>query len=129
MQDLINHVLTSGHLGDASALLVIGLIAIFFYQAHKSEKNSFYFPDLFLDQKTGKIGGSEFRINVAFMVTSWALIFLTLKGNLTEWFIAAYLTAFVADRMFSRKSNSGAIVDAKNTEVSSTTTSISNINK
>lgn len=76
-----------------------------FNKAQKSKTSPIDFTDLFIDPKTGKMGGSEFRINAAFMVTSWALIYLTIKGTLTEWFIAAYLTAFVADRVFSRKYN------------------------
>ena len=103
-------------MGNMLALAVIGIVVIIFYKWHMCKDNPVNFYDLFIDQKTGKIGGSEFRINVAFLVTSWALIFFTIKGTLTEWFIAAYLTAFVADRMFSRKISSTGVTtnDIKN---------------
>jgi hypothetical protein len=103
---LVHTTLTAGHVGDTFALSVIGIIFIIFYRWHTNEDTPINLWDLFIDQKSGKMGGSEFRINVAFLVTSWALIFLTIKGNLTEWYITAYLTAFVADRMFSRKASS-----------------------
>lgn len=95
--------LTISLFGNSLSLLAIGAIIIILYQIHHSPLNSISFTDLFLDKKTGKIGGSEFRINIAFIATTWALVFLTIKGNLTEWFIAAYLAAFVVDRAFSRK--------------------------
>ena len=91
--------------GNFLAALVVIAIIIEFYRMHISDKNPINFVDLFLDKKTGKIGGSEFRLNTAFMATTWALIFLTLKGALTEWFLTAYLAAFVVDRIFSRNSS------------------------
>ena len=111
------------HLGNLLALLVVIIVVYIFHREQKSTTSPIDFVDLFLDPKTGKIGGSEFRINTAFMVTSWALIYFTLKGTLTEWYIAAYLTAFVADRVFSTKyTYTGMINGASNDGKTSTTT-------
>jgi hypothetical protein len=113
--------ISSPILGKYSALAVVVFIVYLFYDMHKSTKNNISLADLFLDPKTGKIGGSEFRLNTAFIVTSWALVYLTIKGTLTEWYIAAYLTAFVADRVYSRMSsrnfnNKGIVENGQNTQ-------------
>jgi hypothetical protein len=91
--------------GNMLATITVLTIIDVLYRIHVSTKNNIDFSDLLINSKTGKIGGSEFRVNIAFLATTWALIFLTLKGSLTEWYVAAYLTAFVADRVFSRSSS------------------------
>jgi hypothetical protein len=91
------------NLGNYLALYFLAFIGVLFNNMHKSTSNPINFTDLFLDKITGKMGGSEFRINTAFIVTSWALVFLTMHDKLTEWFLAAYIGAFVVDRIFSRK--------------------------
>lgn len=98
----LSHLFTVPLFGNIFAVLVILIFCSILYKIHKSEKNNINFADLFLDKRTGKIGGSEFRINTAFLASTWALVFLTIKGALTEWFFAGYLAAFVADRIFSR---------------------------
>lgn len=113
--------ISSPILGKYSALAVVIFVVYLFYDMHKSTKNNISIADLFLDPKTGKIGGSEFRLNTAFITTSLALVYLTIKGTLTEWYIAAYLTAFVADRVHSRIINSnfndrGKVENGQNTE-------------
>ena len=92
-------------LGSSLGLLVLAALGMTLYLVNRSDKNQIDFTDLFINKKTGKLGGSEFRINIAFLLTSWALVFLTIQGSLTEWFLGAYLAAFVADRMFSRNKN------------------------
>jgi hypothetical protein len=104
MMELLGFV-TSSLFGNVLATVVLGIIVIVLYRIHTSTKNNIDFTDLLVNPFTGKIGGSEFRINAAFLATTWALIFLTLKGSLTEWYLGAYLTAFVADRVFSRNSS------------------------
>jgi hypothetical protein len=101
--DYIHNLILTHNWGNSLAMSAIGAVLTIFYSWQKNKTNPIDFTDLFIDEKSGKIGGSEFRINVAFLVTSWTLIFLVLKGTLTEWYLTAYLTAFVADRMFSRK--------------------------
>lgn len=82
--------------------LVVSLIV-----AHFSNKyNNFSLIDLLIDNKTKKISGSKFRLNGAFFVTSWILIWITLKvTTVTSDFVllyAAFLTAWVTDRINSR---------------------------
>ncbi len=48
------------------------------------------------------VSASTARLNGAFLVTSWAFIWLTLSDKLTEWYVAAFLTAWVVDRVNSR---------------------------
>lgn len=50
----------------------------------------------------GNISASTARLNGAFLVTAWAFIWLTLSDKLTEWYVAAFLTAWVVDKINSR---------------------------
>lgn len=113
-------IVSSPILGKYAALAVVVFIVYLFYDMHKSTKNNISLADLFLDPKTGKISGSEFRLNTAFIATSWALVYLTIKGTLTEWYIAAYLAAFVADRAHSRYLNNKGIAENGQTTEDST---------
>lgn len=93
--------------GYALAILAIGMVVTHLYLLNRNPVSRIYFEDLFINHKTGKMGGSEFRLNTAFLATTWALIFMVIKGNLTEWFFAAYLAAFVFDKFNSRQKESG----------------------
>lgn len=100
----INYIMMNSSLALAgkvfSLLLIIGMI-LAFWKANKDPKNSFNFNDLLVDD-TGKAGGSKMRLNLAFVICSWVLIYYTLNGTVSEWLFAAYLAAFVADRVSSR---------------------------
>ena len=95
-------------------ILILSLIVV--YLIHRSKDNNINFLDLFIDPKTGRIGGSEARINFAFLLSSWCLIFLAMKSELSEWFYGAYVGAFVLDRALSRiGSLTGGSTDGKTT--------------
>jgi hypothetical protein len=103
----INYVMMNSSLALAgkvfSLLLIIGMI-LAFWKANKDPKNSFNFNDLLVDNN-GKAGGSKMRLNLAFIICSWVLIYYTLNGTVSEWLFASYLAAFVADRVSSRTSS------------------------
>ena len=105
VDEVLTYLGSHGNLGDSIALSGIGAVLVIFYKWHKNNSSPIDFSDLFISSRTGKMGGSEFRINVAFLVTSWALIFMTVRGSLTEWYLMAYLAAFVTDRVLSRKNS------------------------
>lgn len=91
---------------DLSAVLsfiLVLFLSIKIYQTHTDKKNypNFDVIYLFCDDD-GKINGSKFRLTVVFIVMSWAFIYQTMKGNLTEWYVLAYAGAFLADRISSR---------------------------
>jgi len=92
---------TWSNIGNVIALLVLVAAVIGFVRAVASSENDFSLLDLFTEG--GKLGGSKMRMNGAWLVSTWAFIYITLKGTLTEWYVAAYLTAFVFDRFNSRK--------------------------
>lgn len=89
------------NLGNVVSLLLIAAMVVAFWRASRSDKSQISIEDMFVDE-TGHIGNSKTRLNGAFIFASWALVYETLHGNLTEWLLAAYLTAFVADRVSSR---------------------------
>ncbi len=75
-------------------------------RAHFSRNNQFDLIKLFaFDNSTGKLSDSKVRINAAFVTTTWAFVFLTMNDKLTEWYVAVYLAAWVADRFSARNSN------------------------
>jgi hypothetical protein len=88
--------------GKVLSLLIIITMIGFFWKAHSDPNSKIDFSDLFIDQ-SGKIGGSQMRLNLAFGVSTWVIVFYTLNGTLSEWLFTAYLAAFVYDRVASRK--------------------------
>lgn len=92
-------------MGQVLALSVITSIVIAIYKLHTNKSNPFDLTDLFINPKTKRLDGSMLRINLAFFVTTWAIVFAMLNDHMTEWLFAAYLAAFVADRKFNRDSN------------------------
>jgi hypothetical protein len=115
---LIKHLLSDPVFGKCVALSAIGLVIVVLYVLHHDHTNPIRFEDLFINEKTGKLGGSEFRVNIAFIATTWVLIFLTIKGSLSEWYVVAYLTAFVADRALSRNSTTKDIPNVNQQKIS-----------
>lgn len=55
-----------------------------------------------IDSATGEASDSKFRLNIAFAITAWAFVYLTMDGKLTEWYVAGFLTAWVLDRNLAR---------------------------
>jgi amino acid permease len=105
--------------GVFSILTAMSLVVIF-WRANKNPKSPVNLTDLFLDHN-GKVGGSQMRLNMAFMFTSWALVYVTLQGQLTEWLVGAYLAAFVADRISSRSTTAAPTKESDNVSNESST--------
>lgn len=113
--DFLNHIFISlatgsnwlianmslGLAGKCFSLLLIVWMIIEFIKAQRDPKSPIDLNDLFIDS-SGKLGGSKMRLNMAFIVTTWVLIYYTLQGQLSEWLFGAYLAAFVYDRISSR---------------------------
>jgi len=104
--------------GKIFSLLLIFTMIFAFVRAHQNPTNVFNFNDLFVDPATNKIGGSRMRLNVAFIICSWILIYYSLQGSLSEWLFGAYIAAFVADHAWSRMTPTTANGQATPTEPS-----------
>ena len=89
------------HFHQVLFLLSVILMIIGMYMLDKSSKNTLKITDLFLDD-SGKIEGSKFRINFAFMIASIGLIYLLLTDCITEFYFSGYLMAFVIDRAVTK---------------------------
>lgn len=94
--------LTMTMVGKVLSLLIMVGMVMAFWRANNNPNSSFNFMDMFVDN-SGKIGTSKMRLNLAFIVTTWVLIYYTLNGQLSEWLFAAYIAAFVYDQAHSRK--------------------------
>lgn len=82
-----------------TSILILAL-AWLSYDCNKDPSNKINVVDLFLTK--GKLDGSKTRLNLAFLFSSWAMMFLTFYDKLTEWFFTAYIAAWVIDRHGSR---------------------------
>ena len=89
-------------LGVVMALtIIVGLLKV-----HRSDKyKNIDLMDLLIDSDSNKLSDSKFRLNMAFVLTSFVLIYLTLNGKLTEWYVTAFLGAWVVDRWSSRNAS------------------------
>jgi hypothetical protein len=96
---------------------LLGLIAIVisFIRAHFSN-NDFDLMKLMVFDSKGKMSDSKARLNGAFLITSWAFVFLTMNDKLTEWYVAVFLAAWVGDRFAARKANQVKDADETNTD-------------
>lgn len=102
--------LTIARMGQLLSLAVLTSVCVGLYRLHTNKNNPFDLSDLFLDPKTKRIDGAKTRVNLAFFLTSWIMIYTTLNDHLVEWLFLAYLTAWVADRKFSRESLTDLVV-------------------
>lgn len=55
-----------------------------------------------IDANTGKASDSKVRLNIAFIVSAWAFVFLTMNDKLSEWFFFGFMGAWVTDRFLNR---------------------------
>lgn len=89
------------------ALLGIGFVSISLIKAHLNPAyTKFSLIDAFASN--GVFSGSKARMNLAFIISSWVLIWIGMKvQTVTNDFVLLYgsfLGAWVADRMHSRSS-------------------------
>lgn len=84
---------------------LLGLLSLVFsiVRAHFSKTNQFDLIRLFAYDSEGKMSDSKARLNAAFVVTTWAFVFLTMNDKLTEWYVLVFLTAWVGDRFAARQ--------------------------
>ena len=70
-------------------------------KASQDPNNKFSFGEAFTDA-TGKTSMGRLAVFVALVVSTWALIALVMTDELTEWFLSAYLGAFVINGVGSK---------------------------
>jgi CDP-diglyceride synthetase len=85
-----------------ASLFTVLIIVFSIIRAHFNKDNKFDLVKLFAYDSEGKLSDSKARLNGAFLVTSWAFIFLTMNDKLTEWYVAVFLAAWVGDRFAAR---------------------------
>ena len=73
------------------ALICAMLIVLGLWQ-HKAD--TFDLRWLLVDTKTNKVSLSKTGQLIALIVSSWALIYETRNGNLTEWLFGAYMISW-----------------------------------
>lgn len=93
-------------MGVVLGLLVI-LAGMLAYRASHSVGNKFNLDEAFTDS-SGKTSMGRIGIFVALSVSSWGFVYLTLEGKLTEWFMTAFLGAFVLNGGVSKWLDKGS---------------------
>ena len=71
------------------------------YFATRSKKFKFSLDDMFLD-RYGKTSMSKFSLFVALVVSTWGFVALVQNGNMSEWYMTAYIGAFVVNGLGSK---------------------------
>ncbi len=80
--------------GVVMALLAV-LAFILTWKATHDAKSEFDFTDAFLDER-GKTSHARIAYFVALACSTWAFVFLVLNDKLSEWYMVAYMGAWVA---------------------------------
>ena len=79
---------------------ILGVLLFFVYvlsrSATRNKESRFNFGDAFLDDN-GKTSMTHVLMFGAFIISSWAILAMTLGSELTEWALGAYLGAFVVN--------------------------------
>lgn len=81
--------------------LLITLAGLLAYKASHTAGSKFNLDEAFTDA-TGKTSMARICTFTALATTTWALVALVQSGKLTEWFLAAYLGAFVLNGVASK---------------------------
>lgn len=77
-------------------LLLVVLAGIMAWKATHSTRSKFSLTDAFLDH-TGKTSFARIGQFSALAVSTWAFVFLTVDGKLTEWFFLGYMSIWVGN--------------------------------
>lgn len=92
-------------IGNVFALSMVLFVWIGLCRMSKNPENKFSLVDLFINHKTGFVDDSRFRTNVAFFLTSWAVIYGVLHGIDISMLLGVYGGLWIADRYNSRKAS------------------------
>ena len=95
-------IITLPLIGKFFALALVFWFVWELYKLNNNPNNTFAFSDLFVDPVSGKSGGSQMRVNLAFIASTGILLYFSFNDKLSEWFFSAYLLAFIGDRISSR---------------------------
>jgi hypothetical protein len=79
-------------------MLMVGMIVLFIYHAHKYQ-DRFNVYDLIMENGHASKTGVVFML--AFVISSWVLVYETLSDKLSEWMLLAWLGAWVGPIMAS----------------------------
>lgn len=77
-------------------LLLVVLAGIMAWRATHSIKSKFSLTEAFLDHN-GKTSFARIGQFSALAVSTWAFVFLTVDGKLTDWFFTSYMLAWVGN--------------------------------
>lgn len=78
-----------------SCILFFAVIGLIYVKKHFTESDAFDFNKLFSDPLTA-------RLNIAFAVTTFILLYYTLQDHLSEWLYGGYIGAWVADKVLTK---------------------------
>lgn len=77
-------------------MLLVILAGIMAFKATRNVKSKFSLTEAFLNPK-GKTSLSRIGQFSALAVSTWAFVFLTVDGKLTDWYFTSYMLAWVGN--------------------------------
>ena len=89
----------------AMVVVLVALVALVAHRANVDKDSKFNLADAFLDDN-GKTNMTHVLMFGAWIIASWAMVAMVVSDQLTEWFLAGYLGAFVLNsigRKFAEK--------------------------
>ena len=83
-------------------LALLGILAsVLAWKATHSGESRFNFEEAFLDTN-GKTSISRIGMFSALVVSTWAFVYMTVDGKMTEWYFTGYMGAWVLNGLGSK---------------------------
>lgn len=97
----LNTILQMVQNGMALAL-ILGIIVIgaIIWNLHKDKDNQVDIKDLIC--ANGKLSERKFTRFSAWMVSTWAFVYLVIDNRFSEWFFAGYMAIWTGNALFSK---------------------------
>lgn len=100
-------------IADVISVLFLSGIGYTLLRAHRDKSVSLDLADCLRDD-TGS-WGSKARLNMSWLIFTWAIVFEVLTNNFSEWLATVYIGAFVVDRSVTKITDT--IVAVKTPEI------------
>ena len=98
---MIGGIVVSAVVLDMALISLVVLGAVMAFKATRAQTSKFRFDDAFLDEN-GKTSMGRVAVFVALAASTWGFVALVQEGKLTEWYMTAYIGAFVVNGIGSK---------------------------
>jgi hypothetical protein len=103
--------------GVVSVFILICFIGVLIKVHFSREYKDFNLLKIFAYDEFGHPSATKIRINIAFIITCWAFVYLTMASLLSEWYVLIFLSAWVTDNIMGKKQKLENIIKVGDKEV------------